>query len=281
MRILLILLLASATWSQAQEPPKSAPVAKTNRANTAQDKKASGDEHQPAKDELPSIKQSGERAPEKEHATADANEELDINRRLATFTGILALVGALQLIALTVQAFIFWRTLKENRNLIGAASNSADAAKASSKTAEKALRLTERADILLEAIEVTGQPRLSGDSAVIAVFRNYGRTRGDRAQATARVFLSGEALAQDVESPQPTPIRILGPGNSMRVGLHRFHDWMSEEGFQAMLDGRATLRFEVEVVYWDVFQDPHRTKCLGAYSIETASFQFDQNQEAD
>jgi hypothetical protein len=108
-------------------PPEPAPVTKANSTETAQTKKAGGDQQQLAKNEAAPL-ETGEGKPNTQNTGTRTKQELEINRQLARFTGLLVLVGLLQLMALAVHATIFWRTLKENRRLIQASQRTADAA---------------------------------------------------------------------------------------------------------------------------------------------------------
>src|ERR1035438_4925887 len=123
----LLVFSAILAWSQAHQPPEPPPVTKANGAETAQTKEATGKYQRPPANESATLEKIGEANPHEPNTKANT-EEVEINRHLATFTGLLVLVGILQIAALVAQAAIFWQPLKENRGLIQASQRAADAA---------------------------------------------------------------------------------------------------------------------------------------------------------
>jgi hypothetical protein len=56
---------------------------------------------------------------------------------------------------------------------------------------------------------------------------------------------------------------------------------LTQDTFAKVVNGDLALRFEAEVLYFDVFDKRHRTKSSGAFDPESCSFHLDENQEAD
>ena len=262
----LLALLLVVTLPLAPQPSKSPPkppAAKNESAEPAPTQKKAADEHQPAKSDLPPLEPPQKRSPNQEPAKTNADEELNLNRRLTTFTGLLVAVGFLQLVALLAQAFIFWRTLKENRNLIKAAGKSADAARKGAKAAvasneitRQALYLTEAADIVIERIAIeSDRPPFTFNSTFTIAFKNCGRTRGIQLEIKARAFLP-ELPGVETSLPVLTTPTI-GAADTVDYRFPAPAKWMTAEDFQKISVGSAVLRFEARVSYLDVFKRPH------------------------
>src|SRR5580700_5810624 len=158
MRILTILMVSSlVAWSQGQKPSAPQPTSKPS-AETTRSKEISVGDRRAAASDGP-MGQSPKPVDNDKSADPKSNEELNLSRKLTTFTGMLVAVGFLQLVALLAQALIFWRTLAENRNLIRAASISADAARDGARAAVESNTLTrtsiedsQRANLAHEAL---------------------------------------------------------------------------------------------------------------------------------
>ena len=64
---------------------------------------------------------------------------------------------------------------------------SAKAATRSAELAEKALHLTERADVLLHKVGVSTYPEFTANTVFRIVFKNFGTTRGNRLALLAKL----------------------------------------------------------------------------------------------
>jgi hypothetical protein len=100
-------------WSQAQQPPKSPPATKANSTESAQPEKTSSEKQEPAAKQS-ALKKIAGPSPNKDSTGSKSTEDLNINWWIAAFTGVLALVGLLQFVALIVQA----RVLRHHSELI-------------------------------------------------------------------------------------------------------------------------------------------------------------------
>ena len=125
--LVFLLLAASPLTPQPTERPRRPPVTKKESARGTQPENAPQEKQKTATKESTAKEISSPR-PNANATDSKAAEELATNRWIARFTGVLALVGLLQFVALIIQAKIFHQTLEENRSLIAAATQSANAA---------------------------------------------------------------------------------------------------------------------------------------------------------
>jgi hypothetical protein len=88
--------------------------------------------------------------------------------------------------------YFAWRTLRSLEIQTGAFDISAKAAKKSAEVAEAALKLSERADVLLNHATFSHGTVLSGkDSKVVIEFKNFGRTRAQNAKLSLNLLVEG------------------------------------------------------------------------------------------
>jgi hypothetical protein len=140
----------------------------------------------------------------------------------------------------------------------------ANAAKKSAELAEMSLRLAERADVLLEAVGPVHHPNsggiLTGYSNVIFRFKNFGRTRGTNVRYEASLSVDGNHNPLTEAEPA-----VLGPGETQSLRFGQFRDWLNEETFKAIVEGRASLTFKSKVTYDDTFGESHVSENSGTY----------------
>jgi hypothetical protein len=147
--------------------------------------------------------------------------------------------------------------------------------------AEKALLLTERADILIDGVTVSTYPKFTGDTVFRIVFKNFGRTRGSRVEISSRLLFVPE-IELVMEDDRPRVLAaVLGAGDTLTSAFQFIRDWVTQRTFESIVRGELVLRFETEVRYFDVFDKPHHTKCSGTFMPENCCFRIDSNQEAD
>jgi hypothetical protein len=151
----------------------------------------------------------------------------------------------------------------------------ANAAKKSADTYEQTVRLTERADVLLEAAGFE-PPDITKLGPVVLVFKNFGRTTANR--VLFEMIVTVPELGN--YKALPLPYLPIGSGDNQRVVFSKMKEWLSRETFLQVLDGRTTLRFSGKVTYTDVFGIGHTTKCSGIYVHRTGTFHIEEN-EAD
>jgi hypothetical protein len=108
------------------------------------------------------------------------------------------------------------------RDSVIEAKKAADAAKKSADTYEQTVRLTERADVLLDGISIVvpNPGFFNGDEWVVMKFKNFGRTRANNTQFVASVAIPASSAA-----PLPPPDYVCQPPpppkNRLPCHLHR------------------------------------------------------------
>lgn len=161
-----------------------------------------------------------------------------------------------------------------------AARESADTAARAAALAERALLLTERADVLVDAVPISTYPVFDADSVIKVVYKNFGRTRANRAQATTRLIPVGVNLVEP-DAPSEIFAAIIGAGDTLPISFYPMRSWLNAETFIKIRDGEIARRFTTEIFYFDIFDKGHHTKCSGVFMPGTCSFRIDDDQEAD
>ena len=206
------------------------------------------------------------------------------------FLGVAAVVAGLialaTLRAISYQARIAKISLHQLRRYVSftarlakSAKESADTAARHAELAERALHLTERADVLVDQITISTHPEFTPDSVVKIAFKNYGRTRANRIETTAKLF--SPDVATEPNEPPPIARRVVGAGDHYPVVFQPLKRCMTEETFVGIDEGAIALRFEAEIVYYDVFDKRHTTRYGGVFDRASCSFLVDQHQYAD
>jgi hypothetical protein len=181
----------------------------------------------------------------------------------------------LYLLATIIGVGIFiWQTflLRKSAN---ASKTSADAAERAANIADQTLRLTQRADVLVEkaSIEHSGE-NLGPHSRLVLVFKNFGQTRASEVQLTAR--LTVPETQNLPEEPALLPI-TLGAGGEQRVLTDTFGKTFTQDTFRKIMSGEIVLRFDGTAIYRDAFKNVHTTTCGGYFHLSTRSFIIDKN----
>lgn len=198
------------------------------------------------------------------------DENLEVNKRLVTFTGWLVCVGIVQFVALFAQAVIFRQTLKENRKLIHASQCSADAAKLSADAAieiGETLIGAERAWLVPVDIKPPALFEMFAGGNVFNCFTfdlvNQGRTV---ARLTGPIKARFRSLPRDVDladtpdyggmgatTPEAVFGRVLAPGErsglvSIPLGEH------IDKNILASIESQQTvLHVYASVTYYDSY----------------------------
>jgi hypothetical protein len=167
------------------------------------------------------------------------------------------------------------KTLNKIERQTKVAEIAADAAKKSADTAEAALRLTQRSDILLDQAQLNiGDAQGGAGAIVILVFKNFGSTRALKA-----VFRTGllTPVTPNKGAPVIGPI-TLGPNDTQRITFERFGNWMTQDTAVQIFGGKVLLQFFAEVTYEDIFGVGHFSRYYGTWNHETRAFRLDKHE---
>ena len=160
------------------------------------------------------------------------------------------------------------------RGTLRATEIAASAATKAANTAELALKISERADVLLESAGLSTGQTIDPESRVLLRFKNYGRTRANNATFRINVVIPG---LPDLPPNALPPIPIAA-GETQLVTFLPFRKRFTEATFSEILSGHTIVSFRGIVSYDDVFGDPHRTQSSGTLNHRTCTFMVDENR---
>jgi hypothetical protein len=192
------------------------------------------------------------------------------------FTAIIAALNLGVLVVIWRQKTVMDGQLSEMREarkqtdkLIAASKESADAAKKSADTAEMALRLSERADILLDEAGLSTGQDITTQSDVVVQFKNFGRTRAKNVTFTFNLAVAGAPKSQKKMGPM-----ILGSGATQSVMFNLFE---SVVDLSRIMRNEAEMTFDGKVTYTDVFDFSHTTHASGTFDPTRRAFRVNRN----
>lgn len=144
----------------------------------------------------------------------------------------------------------------------------------------RTVRLTQRADVLLDTISLTPYPKpfyLSPLTKIVLTFKNYGPTRA------SDVFMMGDMEMGDAKQLEgwtrsELSAGVIAAGHDQRFAFEALGLIYPAENISEASKGNELFAWEVTVRYTDVFGQKHRTFSRGVYHDGT--FRMDR-QEAD
>jgi hypothetical protein len=189
------------------------------------------------------------------------------SRRDPWFVAYVVFTGVSVLVGLSTLGLLYRQT--------SATKIAAYAAKKSADIAEMAVKLSERADVLLQgAVLETGQAVSGGDSRVVVRFKNFGHTRASNVALSLNILIEG---VPDSDSGRIPPI-TMGAGDEQTVSSGRFTEFLTFETARNVLSGKLPLHFETQALYQDVFGAAHRTFCAGRFEPRTGGFEITRQE---
>jgi len=155
-----------------------------------------------------------------------------------------------------------------------ASETAANAAKKSAEVAEMALKLAERADVLLNAVSLTVDPTvvstdgpINPHSRVSLELKNFGRTRAQNVACRIGLVIPGVP-----ESVPPRELFILGPGAAQLVLFQTFKETLTKKTYEDIASGGIDLKIAGTVTYEDIFGESHTIACKGVLDPRTGHF---------
>jgi hypothetical protein len=160
-----------------------------------------------------------EQARQLSEAESEKSQEIVTEKKLATYTGLLVVVGVVQFVALTVQAIVFICTLRTFNRQTDELKISSAATKASADALINSERAIIAVDLKLQPSPIVADP-ISTNVPVYCFCENYGRTI-----ATITEIRFGSAVVDSIDglSKEPNltetraisgPPRIIAPEKS-------------------------------------------------------------------
>jgi hypothetical protein len=237
----IVILLACAAVAQSQ--PKS-----VEKANKSQDAKPVTDEQtrrdiRAISDELKAIREQAARyeearAKQKQSWWTDGGPPVWSNWAVTIVAGL--------------AGFVAWMAFRSER---------------------QAVRLTQRADVLIEGVNVSSYPNpILPGTTIDIVLKNYGATRASNVKVQVFVGIDENECA-----PPPEHSFVLGAKARQPVGVSVAR-CMRPETFLKVRTGEVTLRFWGAIGYDDVFGDAHSTKVSGTFFKDDCFFGVDSKQ---
>lgn len=137
-----------------------------------------------------------------------------------------------------------------------------------------ALKLGERADVLLNAVALTMDPTVLSTNSGINIysrvsmeFKNFGRTRAQNVRCLIGLIIPG--VPENVPPREPF---ILGPGATQLLTFEQFSATMTQKTYEDIVSGVIDLKFAGTVTYEDIFGESHSITCRGLLDPKTGRF---------
>jgi hypothetical protein len=174
------------------------------------------------------------------------------------------------------QADLMQKHADHLESLATAARDNAAAARASAEFSQRAIRNSERADVLVDSVSIVPSTSgvIDGDARLVVCFKNFGRTRASNVQFDVRMTIPDTSV--NSAAPQ-LPIMVIGPGKDQRVSFQTFRECLTKRTFEDIIQGHTALRFVASVVYEDVFGDSYTTMDIGVFDHHSKAFRLEQN----
>ena len=287
-----------------QTPSSQYPIVK----NSSRNAKTQGTQEQKQTSPSPSVPGTAN-APSAPLANSESqNSEADPNKRtysvkvlsqpepkdttaflLYVLVTVIAMaVNAAILYAIVRQNKINWRQLRTNVRAARAVRASVRVARENAAFSENAVKLSRRADVLLQAATFSKSSvgNITADSHIILEFRNFGSTRAENVVFDLAIIVPDlpnvekcTPLKDDAAANLPL---IMGAGDIHPVTFKPLSLWLSSVHNLAsdVLTGKWKMRFQGTVTYTDVFGDKHTTYCSGMYDWAKRSFALTDNRES-
>jgi hypothetical protein len=250
--LLLVPFLCSTMWSQTEKPPETPPATKDNAAQVAQHEKGAnqndGQANETAREGLSS-------APENQSHASDRAEEIEISRQLARFTFWLVVVGALQLIALAVQAGVLYHHGTLIRESVGQMEKAVTAYQEVADLTRKSLILAQRPRLIVRNVEIDPSTLLGGkpeDFAGTLQVYNSGGSKAHVSAISCRLFCFDKL---PMKAPFDPPVQSgnieLPPGFYGTRSFASGFDANDFRTFRTIREKRTGLYMMGELVYSD------------------------------
>lgn len=274
-RLLLTLALASlAAFLVAQSPPP--PPAPTE---SAKEEQHAGPSEKPDTDSSQqSIVGPTQEAENAKPQGSERGDKASTDWWITAFTGILTLVGIIQLVAMFKQASYMRQGLDATNKAADAATVSANVATQALKDSKEALQLTERAMIRMESVSVhtmkDSRPFIHKVTSVSFKLKNFGKTEARAVKITGKLCL-GE---KEDSLAGRTEIAIPPQGRNVPFSRSLSH-WLDDAEITAITNREATLCYEIKATYKDVFNVGYSYTATGVWNEGSRSFSIRTDSE--
>lgn len=198
-------------------------------------------------------------------------QEIDIQRQLTKFTGWLVGVGFLQFIILAVQAVLFFQQKKIMGQHKTSLEEIATAAVKNATTTENALKLSERAEVLLDQVIIKVAGQFNNQASIELVLKNCGRTKAEGVVGDFKLIVKD--VVRHTITSQPT---ALGAGQTHIIKFPRFQTVLTTPEFDQVLRGEINMCLYGIYNYDDMFGGSYTRQCVGTFVSASNNFTIDQ-----
>jgi hypothetical protein len=261
---------------QASSPVPRKAISNTNQADqnvqsdTRNDKTSTTPSppiENPDKSGIPKGNNGNQATPDENKAIKVSVPPIDVKKDLGDY---LSIASSLLLTLITFAIAIY-------------AAVQAYAAKRSADNEERTVRLTQRADVLLQDFEVhvdsTGKI-IGRDTQFTLHIKNCGPTRASDVVFDFGISASGfkKLIAGSTYQKPPRVSIILGAGDSKTVTFDRLCVLFDGETIEKIADGRSVLSMSGKIKYTDVFGASYVVSCGGKYSASLQTIVADETK---
>jgi hypothetical protein len=138
----------------------------------------------------------------------------------------------------------------------------------------RAVRLTQRADVLIEKVGMITPAPLGLHSIVEVTLKNFGPTRANRLDVALWLGLAESREGEDA----PLPMIVFAPGCVVCPRFPPLGEWLPAAAIAGVTEGQTRLVYKGTVSYVDVFGRRHTVDCAGTYEPAQNAFRIERNE---
>lgn len=185
-------------------------------------------------------------------------------------TWALVLVGVVGVILALCTLSALRQQIRDGKIVARAAKQSAVTATKSAESEERVLRLTERADVLIDDMFSTTPGHFNAATRLKFDIKNFGRTRANNVLVRGWITLSEVDFERPPASQFAPPV-VISP-EKMTPVIIRQNPGITAQDIADIEGGRKTAFFALEIIYTDVFGDAHHTRNTGTFNLADQTF---------
>jgi hypothetical protein len=136
------------------------------------------------------------------------------------------------------------------------------------RSEREAVRLTQRADVLLDSIDVrpaNDPPSIWPNTEVQLHFRNYGPTRANDVRFSIDLTIAGAMKKEASQNGPLLPPIVIAANENSPASFPLLGQMFEAEDIKRASRGDAEMRFTATATYVDVFGKRHRSHYTGIY----------------
>jgi hypothetical protein len=152
----------------------------------------------------------------------------------------------------------------------------AEEAKQAAIFSRNAVKASERADVLLEAMSILPSPKtgqIDHDSHVALRYKNFGRSRAKDVRLKAEMVIEGVTLGR---ATAELPVMALGAGQDQTISFETFGQCLTKATSYQILRGEIKMWINASVIYEDAFGDIHANVDIGLFDARAQRFRIEQ-----